>query len=100
MVFYVRASYHSSLLSEGPSFGSTKTYHEFLEGSSGVVPCLVTGQPAVDVRWLRDKQELSSRGTSRIQSLGLDLINADLKYQKRKNALNATQTWKYASGHC
>ncbi|XP_074510907.1 neural cell adhesion molecule 2-like [Sebastes fasciatus] len=45
---------------EGPSFGSTVTYHEFLEGTDGVVPCLVTGQPAVDVHWLRNKEQISS----------------------------------------
>ncbi|XP_074510903.1 neural cell adhesion molecule 1 isoform X2 [Sebastes fasciatus] len=47
---------------EGPSFGSTVTYHEFLEGTDGVVPCLVTGQPAVDVHWLRNKEQISSNG--------------------------------------
>uniref|UniRef100_A0A3B3CCK9 Ig-like domain-containing protein n=1 Tax=Oryzias melastigma TaxID=30732 RepID=A0A3B3CCK9_ORYME len=46
---------------EGPSFGSTTTYHEFLEGTDGNVPCLVTGKPAVDVQWFRDKQEIPSR---------------------------------------
>ncbi|XP_074510985.1 neural cell adhesion molecule 1-like [Sebastes fasciatus] len=45
---------------EGPSFGSTVTYHEFLEGTDGVVPYLVTGQPAVDVHWLRNKEQISS----------------------------------------
>uniref|UniRef100_A0A3B4BAJ1 Ig-like domain-containing protein n=1 Tax=Periophthalmus magnuspinnatus TaxID=409849 RepID=A0A3B4BAJ1_9GOBI len=43
---------------DGPSFDGTTSYHEFLEGTDGVVPCLVSGQPAVDVVWLRDKQEI------------------------------------------
>ncbi|XP_044062565.1 neural cell adhesion molecule 1 isoform X4 [Siniperca chuatsi] len=54
---------------EGPSFGSNTTYHEFLEGTDGVVPCLVTGQPAVDVNWLRDKQELPSHEGRRVRRL-------------------------------
>lgn len=49
-------------LSEGPSFGNTATYHEFLQGTDSVVPCLVTGQPVVDVVWLRDKQEILTAG--------------------------------------
>uniref|UniRef100_A0A3B5BC13 Ig-like domain-containing protein n=1 Tax=Stegastes partitus TaxID=144197 RepID=A0A3B5BC13_9TELE len=51
---------------EGPSFGSTTTYHEFLVGTNGTVPCLVTGQPAVDVHWFRDKKEISSHGGRRV----------------------------------
>ncbi|XP_076593616.1 neural cell adhesion molecule 1 [Chaetodon auriga] len=54
---------------EGPSFGRTTTYHEFLEGTDGVVPCLVTGQPAVVVHWLRDKQEIPSNGGRRVRQL-------------------------------
>ncbi|XP_038567932.1 neural cell adhesion molecule 1 [Micropterus salmoides] len=54
---------------EGPSFGSTTTYHEFLEGKNGMVPCLVTGQPAVNVRWLRDKQEIPSHGENHVRQL-------------------------------
>ncbi|XP_054639180.1 neural cell adhesion molecule 1 [Dunckerocampus dactyliophorus] len=41
---------------EGPSFGSTPTYHEFLEGTDGNVPCLVSGQPVVEVRWIYNKE--------------------------------------------
>ncbi|XP_072250828.1 neural cell adhesion molecule 1 isoform X2 [Leuresthes tenuis] len=47
---------------DGPSFGSTNSYHEFLEGMNVTVPCLVTGQPALDVHWLRDKQEIPTNG--------------------------------------
>ncbi|XP_034553796.1 neural cell adhesion molecule 1 [Notolabrus celidotus] len=47
---------------EGPSFGSTSTYHEFLKGTDGVVPCLGTGQPVVDVLWFRDNQEIPTTG--------------------------------------
>ncbi|KAF1387600.1 hypothetical protein PFLUV_G00081540 [Perca fluviatilis] len=54
---------------EGPSFGSTTTYHEFLEGTDGVVPCLVTGQPAVDVHWLRDKEDISTNVGKRVRQL-------------------------------
>uniref|UniRef100_A0A3Q4G0C3 Hemicentin-2-like n=1 Tax=Neolamprologus brichardi TaxID=32507 RepID=A0A3Q4G0C3_NEOBR len=45
---------------DGPSFGSTKTYHEFLEGTDVLVPCLVTGQPQVDVQWFKNRQEISN----------------------------------------
>ncbi|XP_035527531.1 neural cell adhesion molecule 1 isoform X2 [Morone saxatilis] len=54
---------------EGPSFGHTTTYHEFLEGTDGVVPCLVTGRPAVDVKWLRDRDEISSNEGRRVRQL-------------------------------
>ncbi|KAK7887112.1 hypothetical protein WMY93_026733 [Mugilogobius chulae] len=50
----------------GPSFGGTTTYHEFLEGTDGIVPCLVSGQPAVDVVWLRDRQEVSMNSERRV----------------------------------
>ncbi|XP_011603697.2 neural cell adhesion molecule 1 [Takifugu rubripes] len=52
---------------DGPSFGQTKNYHEFLEGTEGMVPCLVTGQPAVDVIWLRDTKPISSKAGGRFQ---------------------------------
>ncbi|KAM9309741.1 neural cell adhesion molecule 1 [Pholidichthys leucotaenia] len=54
---------------EGPLFGSTTTYHEFLEGTSGIVPCLATGQPAVDVRWLWNEQEISTNAGVRVHQL-------------------------------
>ncbi|XP_051813335.1 neural cell adhesion molecule 1 [Acanthochromis polyacanthus] len=54
---------------EGPSFGSTTTYHEFLEGTNGTVPCLVAGEPAVDVHWLKDRQEISSNGERRVHQM-------------------------------
>ncbi|XP_070691990.1 neural cell adhesion molecule 1 [Pempheris klunzingeri] len=54
---------------EGPSFGGTTTYHEFLEGTNGMVPCLATGQPAVDVFWLRDKQKIPTNEGSRVRKL-------------------------------
>lgn len=54
---------------ESPSFGSTNTYHEFLNGIDGLVPCLVTGQPAVDVHWLRNREEISSDAGRRVRRL-------------------------------
>ncbi|XP_040022318.2 neural cell adhesion molecule 1 isoform X1 [Gasterosteus aculeatus] len=54
---------------EGPSFGSTQIHHEFLEGTRGVMPCLVTGQPAVDVHWLKDKKDISSDAGQRVRRL-------------------------------
>lgn len=51
---------------DGPSFANTASYHEFLEGTDGVVPCLASGQPAVDVVWLRDKQEISINSEKRV----------------------------------
>ncbi|XP_075869027.1 neural cell adhesion molecule 1-like [Nelusetta ayraudi] len=52
---------------EGPSFGNTATYHEFLEGTVGIVPCLVTGAPAVDAIWFRDKQEITTAEGRRVR---------------------------------
>uniref|UniRef100_A0A3Q3LJQ5 Ig-like domain-containing protein n=1 Tax=Labrus bergylta TaxID=56723 RepID=A0A3Q3LJQ5_9LABR len=54
---------------EGPSFGGTSTYHEFLEGTDGMVPCLVTGQPAVDVHWFRDGKEISTNAGRGVRHL-------------------------------
>ncbi|XP_054477052.1 neural cell adhesion molecule 1 isoform X2 [Anoplopoma fimbria] len=51
---------------EGPSIVSTNTYHEFLQGTEGMVPCVVTGQPAMDVHWLRDGEEISSDAGKRV----------------------------------
>nr|XP_046256510.1 neural cell adhesion molecule 1 [Scatophagus argus] len=53
----------------GPSFVYNTTYHEFLEGTDGVVPCSVTGQPMVDVQWIRDKQPISSNEGRRVRQL-------------------------------
>ncbi|XP_017265335.1 neural cell adhesion molecule 1 isoform X2 [Kryptolebias marmoratus] len=66
----------------GPSFGSTNTYHEFLEGTDGVVPCQVKGQPAVDVHWLRDMQDIPSIGGRRVRkkpdnSLSIEKVRRD-----------------------
>ncbi|XP_061633722.1 neural cell adhesion molecule 1 [Phyllopteryx taeniolatus] len=47
---------------EGPSFETTPTYHEFLEGTDGAVPCRVSGQPAVAVRWIYSTEAMSSHG--------------------------------------
>ncbi|XP_042345060.1 neural cell adhesion molecule 1 [Plectropomus leopardus] len=54
---------------EGPSFGGTPKYHEFLEGTEGVVPCQVTGKPAVNVYWLRDGEEISTNAEKRVRRL-------------------------------
>lgn len=51
---------------EEPSFQSTISYHEFLEGTDGSVPCHASGKPAVDAVWLRDKQEISLNGGRRV----------------------------------
>ncbi|XP_058503997.1 neural cell adhesion molecule 1 [Solea solea] len=54
---------------DGPSFGETKTYHEFLEGKDGVVPCQVTGRPAVEVQWLRNNQKISTKVGARVRHI-------------------------------
>ncbi|XP_061073385.1 neural cell adhesion molecule 1 isoform X2 [Conger conger] len=40
-----------------PTFGSTLTYHEFLEGQNAVLPCAATGLPAVEVKWRKATDE-------------------------------------------
>ncbi|XP_067093246.1 neural cell adhesion molecule 1 isoform X1 [Osmerus mordax] len=47
---------------ERPSFGTTPLFHEFLEGQDAVVPCIVTGQPKVEVRWIRDDEVVGRDG--------------------------------------
>uniref|UniRef100_A0A8C2WG09 Neural cell adhesion molecule 3 n=1 Tax=Cyclopterus lumpus TaxID=8103 RepID=A0A8C2WG09_CYCLU len=69
---------------EGPSFGSTNTYHEFLEGTDVVMPCLVTGQPAVDVHWLRHREEISSNAEDRVRRLPDGTVH--IKQVKREDA--------------
>ncbi|XP_068999390.1 neural cell adhesion molecule 1 [Embiotoca jacksoni] len=59
---------------EGPSFVSTSTYHEFLEGKNGMVPCPVTGQPTVDVHWLQDNKQISSNGGMRVHQMADNTI--------------------------
>ncbi|KAJ3598525.1 hypothetical protein NHX12_002036 [Muraenolepis orangiensis] len=54
---------------EGPSFGDNELYNEFLRGQEGVVPCLVSGQPDVEVRWLRDRQPITSDEGQRVRHL-------------------------------
>ncbi|XP_061677263.1 neural cell adhesion molecule 1 [Syngnathoides biaculeatus] len=50
---------------EGPTFEMTPTYHEFLEGTDEeVVPCRVSGQPAVEVTWIYDKEAMLSDGNN------------------------------------
>ncbi|KAM4633821.1 neural cell adhesion molecule 1 [Polymixia lowei] len=67
---YKDASYTQVYVYEGPSFGATPTYHEFLVGQDAVVPCLVSGKPGVDVRWRRDKDEIQSYGSTRVRQIG------------------------------
>ncbi|KAM4735571.1 neural cell adhesion molecule 1 [Anableps anableps] len=62
---------------EGPSFHGTTTYHEFLEGADGVVPCLVTGQPAVDITWLKDKEPISSTPGIRVRKMSDSTLNIE-----------------------
>ncbi|XP_048859770.1 neural cell adhesion molecule 1-like [Brienomyrus brachyistius] len=40
-----------------PTFAKTATYYEFLEGDVAVVPCSVTGQPQVEVKWKKNLAE-------------------------------------------
>uniref|UniRef100_A0A3B3RLA9 Ig-like domain-containing protein n=1 Tax=Paramormyrops kingsleyae TaxID=1676925 RepID=A0A3B3RLA9_9TELE len=40
-----------------PTFVKTATYYEFLEGDVAVVPCIVTGQPQVEVKWKKNMAE-------------------------------------------
>ncbi|XP_077433022.1 neural cell adhesion molecule 1 [Vanacampus margaritifer] len=65
---------------EGPSFESTPTYHEFLEGTDGAVPCQVSGQPAVEVRWIYSK-EMSSHDKNVQQLSDNTLIIGKIKRQ-------------------
>ncbi|XP_063055524.1 neural cell adhesion molecule 1 isoform X2 [Engraulis encrasicolus] len=48
------------------TFGQTATYHEFLQGSKALIPCLATGKPAVEVQWLQSNTRLVTDGKSRI----------------------------------
>lgn len=48
---------NSFFCTERPTFVNTATYYEFLEGDVAVVPCIVTGQPQVEVKWKKNMAE-------------------------------------------
>ncbi|XP_023186167.1 neural cell adhesion molecule 1-like isoform X2 [Xiphophorus maculatus] len=62
---------------EGPSFHGTTTYHEFLEGANGVVPCLGTGQPAVDIAWLKDGELIPSTPGVRVRKMSDNTLHIE-----------------------
>ncbi|XP_017164764.1 neural cell adhesion molecule 1 isoform X2 [Poecilia reticulata] len=62
---------------EGPSFHGTTTYHEFLEGADGMVPCLVTGRPAVDVTWLKDGELIPSTPGVRVSKMSDNTLHIE-----------------------
>ncbi|KAF7651225.1 hypothetical protein LDENG_00113900 [Lucifuga dentata] len=77
---------------EGPSFDSTVTYHEFLEGTDGMVPCLASGQPTVEVLWLRDQQEISSHEGNRIRQLPDNILLIE-KVNRKDAGTYVCQAW-------
>uniref|UniRef100_A0A8B9JBY3 Neural cell adhesion molecule 3 n=1 Tax=Astyanax mexicanus TaxID=7994 RepID=A0A8B9JBY3_ASTMX len=54
---------------EEPNFGETKTYHEFLVDKTVHVPCVVTGEPEVEVNWYRDGQLVTNDGSRHLTVL-------------------------------
>uniref|UniRef100_A0AAV2MBF0 Uncharacterized protein n=1 Tax=Knipowitschia caucasica TaxID=637954 RepID=A0AAV2MBF0_KNICA len=76
----------------GPSFEGSVSYHEFLEGTDGLVPCLVSGQPAVDVVWLRDKLEIP-QGSLMTSSLSFRRV-----WQQKDNTLFIGQVKREDAG--
>uniref|UniRef100_A0A3B3X192 Neural cell adhesion molecule 3 n=1 Tax=Poecilia mexicana TaxID=48701 RepID=A0A3B3X192_9TELE len=62
---------------EGPSFHGTTTYHEFLEGADGMVPCLVTGRPAVDITWLKDGELIPSTPGVRVRKMSDNTLHIE-----------------------
>ncbi|MED6276503.1 hypothetical protein CHARACLAT_003672 [Characodon lateralis] len=69
---------------KGPSFHDTTVYHEFLEGADGVVLCVVTGQPAVDVQWLKDKEPIPSTPGRRVRKMSDNALH--IEKVKREDA--------------
>ncbi|XP_014879595.1 neural cell adhesion molecule 1-like isoform X1 [Poecilia latipinna] len=62
---------------EGPSFHGTTTYHEFLEGADGMVPCLVSGRPAVDITWLKDGELIPSTPGVRVRKMSDNTLHIE-----------------------
>uniref|UniRef100_A0A8C1TDF0 Neural cell adhesion molecule 3 n=1 Tax=Cyprinus carpio TaxID=7962 RepID=A0A8C1TDF0_CYPCA len=52
-----------------PDFGNTPLYHEFLVNRTVNIPCVVSGQPAVEIDWFRNNRTVKDdgRGHFRIQ---------------------------------
>uniref|UniRef100_A0A8C1DFN5 Neural cell adhesion molecule 3 n=1 Tax=Cyprinus carpio carpio TaxID=630221 RepID=A0A8C1DFN5_CYPCA len=52
-----------------PDFGTTQLHHEFLVNQTVSIPCVVSGQPAVEIDWFRNNRTVKDdgRGHFRIQ---------------------------------
>ncbi|XP_031432712.1 neural cell adhesion molecule 2 isoform X2 [Clupea harengus] len=59
------------------SFGQTTTFHEFLKGERALIPCRVSGRPAVEVQWLRSSTLLVADGNQRITVLPDNSLQID-----------------------
>ncbi|KAF5907171.1 neural cell adhesion molecule 1-like isoform X2, partial [Clarias magur] len=51
------------------SFGSTKTYHEFVVNQTVDIPCLVSGKPEVETNWLWNNLRVLNNDTSNLSVL-------------------------------
>ncbi|XP_042629056.1 neural cell adhesion molecule 1-A-like isoform X2 [Cyprinus carpio] len=45
-----------------PDFGNTRTYHEFLVNQTVIIPCVVSGKPAVEIDWYRSDHIVNDDG--------------------------------------
>uniref|UniRef100_A0A8C1QW15 Neural cell adhesion molecule 3 n=1 Tax=Cyprinus carpio TaxID=7962 RepID=A0A8C1QW15_CYPCA len=45
-----------------PDFGNTPLYHEFLVNRTVNIPCVVSGQPAVEIDWFRNNRTVKDDG--------------------------------------
>ncbi|TSK20187.1 Neural cell adhesion molecule 1 [Bagarius yarrelli] len=73
-----REQFISIFVYETPSFGSTKTYHEFLVNKTVHVPCMVTGKPEVETNWYWNGVRVLNNDTSNLKVLPdgtLQIIN-------------------------
>ncbi|XP_018582435.2 neural cell adhesion molecule 1 isoform X1 [Scleropages formosus] len=58
-----------------PTFSGTKTYHEFLVGQKANIPCIVTGLPAVDVKWQRNGHDITDDRVKVLNDNSLQILD-------------------------
>ncbi|KAK0148453.1 Neural cell adhesion molecule 1 [Merluccius polli] len=76
---------------EGPSFGTTEVSLEFWKGQDGVVACLASGKPSVDVSWLRDQKKIVFNGRTRAQGRWLRCEHVRLLQDNSLNIMNVSK---------
>ncbi|KAA0702748.1 Neural cell adhesion molecule 1 [Triplophysa tibetana] len=65
----IRSSQYQIYVYRGPGFGTTRTYHEFLVNQTVIIPCVVSGEPEVEVQWYRNDRIINNDGRGQLKVL-------------------------------